>query len=215
MSKVSHALLTDALCYLHSRQIVHRDIKPSNIFLHEVTPENMALKMGDFGLRYTHFDSFSLSSLPLTVFMSVFMSGLSFWCFFLAQCQSWVRQAFVAGGNTLLSSARNSHDWALWRGIFCWSCFSCYVYDDCTYVCAISLSPFVFLFSSSLRVFPLLMFQLYISCFPIPVSPLDGIRNGFYPTPFLHPSHSLPLLVCIHLTASFPPASTLPFISAR
>jgi serine/threonine protein kinase len=78
MSKVSHALLTDALCYLHSRQIVHRDIKPSNIFLHEVTPENMALKMGDFGLRYTHFDSFSLSSLPLTVFMSVFMSGLSF-----------------------------------------------------------------------------------------------------------------------------------------
>ena len=71
MSKASHALPTDALCYLHSRQIVHRDIKPSNIFLHEVTPENMALKMGDFGLRYTHFDSFSLPSLPLTVFVSV------------------------------------------------------------------------------------------------------------------------------------------------
>jgi serine/threonine protein kinase len=42
--------IADALCYLHSRQIVHRDLKPANVFLDEVSPSNMALKVGDFGL---------------------------------------------------------------------------------------------------------------------------------------------------------------------
>jgi serine/threonine protein kinase len=45
--------IADALCYLHSRQIVHRDLKPANVFLHLVTPTNMALKVGDFGLSAT------------------------------------------------------------------------------------------------------------------------------------------------------------------
>ena len=44
-------VIADALCYLHSRKILHRDLKPANVFLHLVTPTNMALKVGDFGLR--------------------------------------------------------------------------------------------------------------------------------------------------------------------
>ena len=45
--------IADALCYLHSRKIVHRDLKPANVFLDEVSPANMALKVGDFGLSAT------------------------------------------------------------------------------------------------------------------------------------------------------------------
>lgn len=38
--------ITDALNYIHSRQLIHRDLKPSNIFL----DENYNVKLGDFGL---------------------------------------------------------------------------------------------------------------------------------------------------------------------
>ena len=38
--------ITDALNYIHYRQLIHRDLKPSNIFL----DENYNVKLGDFGL---------------------------------------------------------------------------------------------------------------------------------------------------------------------
>ncbi|KAI8835785.1 kinase-like domain-containing protein [Chytriomyces cf. hyalinus JEL632] len=49
-SRILMIQILHALAYLHQREIVHRDLKPENILLATADPEDLRLKISDFGL---------------------------------------------------------------------------------------------------------------------------------------------------------------------
>lgn len=51
--------LIDAVCYIHSKQIIHRDIKPENILVSNIESNIMSVipKLGDFGYAKILYDA--------------------------------------------------------------------------------------------------------------------------------------------------------------